>query len=162
MTRPVAPEEPELHRAARRGDIATLERLHRVGADMDSRTDIEIDEDCTLRGLSPLMVAARSIDGATVETLKWLLEHGADLHAESEWGLTAAWFAAGRGGRRSSQKWQLVPEHVDRLRFLLDADGDRRGAKRVIDPSLLTQLHGLPGRFRCSWRPNRAAWNVCV
>jgi ankyrin repeat protein len=120
MEHPVL-EEPDFHRAARLGDIATLERLLAEGADIDVRADLEEDNGSFLRGLTPLMVAARSIDGAGVETLAWLLQQGANLYATSEGGVTAAWYAAGNGGRCEFHPWRLVSDHMDRLRFLLDA-----------------------------------------
>ncbi len=149
MSRPGWPPEPELHRAARTGDIETLQRLHRAGVEINGRIDIRVDDEFTLHGLTPLMVAARSIDGATVETLKWLSERGADLRAESDDGLTAAWFAAGKGGRSPSDRWRVVPDHVDRLRFLLDAGGDSRGTRR-LNPMLLIEAceAGDPARVK--------------
>jgi ankyrin repeat protein len=124
MTKPDSPPESPLHRAARLGDIAMLEILIAQGADINSRADLEFDYGSHLRQLTPLMVAARSIDGATVETLRWLLEHGADLHARSEGGNTAAWYAAGDGGRCEFHECAVTPEHVRRLEYLLDAGLD--------------------------------------
>lgn len=149
MPRPTPPSESELHRAARTGDIASLERLHSQGADMNERADLEVDNGPHLRGITPLMNAARSIDGATVETLQWLLTHGAKLNAESEGGNTAAWYAAGKGGRWSFHEWRLVSDHVDRLRFLLDAGLDPK-EKNFIGRSLLTEAceAGDPARVK--------------
>ena len=118
---PPTPPEPEIHRAARIGDTATFGRLVENGADVDARGDLEFDHGPFLRGLTPLMVAARSVDGAGVETLRWLLAHGADLRALSEAGVTAAWYAAGKGGRWGEVAWRAEAPHVERLRWLLDA-----------------------------------------
>lgn len=118
------PPEPPIHRAARKGDIAELQRLIKDGADIDERADLEFDNGAHLRGLTPLMDAARSIDGASTETLKWLVKQGADLHAESAGGDTAAWYAAGHGGRWEFHKRAVTPDHVHRLRYLLDAGLD--------------------------------------
>ena len=96
---PPAPPEPEIHRAARLGDTASVERLLASGVAIDARCALEFDHGAVLRGLTPLMLAARSVDGADVATLRWLLAHGADLRAGSEAGVTAAWYAAGKGGR---------------------------------------------------------------
>jgi len=60
------PPEPEIHRAARTGDHTAIERLLAAGADVDERADLEFDHGPHLRGLTPLLTAARSIDGATV------------------------------------------------------------------------------------------------
>lgn len=116
----VLPPEPPIHRAARRGDLAALQALLDAGADIDQRGDVEIDNGPHLRGLTPLMTAARSIDGATTETLRFLLDHGADLPATSEGGNTAAWYAAGDGGRWEFHRRATTPDHVERLRLLLD------------------------------------------
>lgn len=116
--------EPAIHQAARRGDLETLKRLLADGVPIDTRFDVETDCGTVFQQLTPLMTAARSIDGATADTLAWLLDHGADLHAVSKGGVTAAWYAAGKGGRWHSHHWQLVPAHAERLRFLLDAGLD--------------------------------------
>jgi len=121
MTKPPEPSEPPIHAAARTGDIAALERFVRGGVDINLATDLEVDNGPHLRQLTPLMVAARSIDGASVETLRWLIDHGADLHAKSEGGETAAYYAAGKGGRWHFHSWRVVPDHASRLAFLLDA-----------------------------------------
>jgi Ankyrin repeat len=73
--------EPPIHRAARLGDLAELERLLAAGEDVNSRADLEYDYGPFLRQLTPLVVAARSEDGTTAETLRWLLGHGADPRA---------------------------------------------------------------------------------
>lgn len=149
MSHPAPPPEPEIHRAARLGDIAALEQLIATGTDIDARCDLGVDHGPHLRGLTPLMVAARSIDGATTETLRWLLDHGADLLATSDGGNTAAWYAAGKGGRWESHEWRLVPDHVDRLRFLLDAGIDATEVN-FIGRSLLTEASqaGDPARVK--------------
>jgi ankyrin repeat protein len=128
MSERAVPPEPEIHRAARTGDHTAIERLLAAGADVDERADLEFDHGPHLRGLTPLLTAARSIDGATVATLRLLLDRGADLQATSEGGGDAAWYAAGTGMRiRGLHPWRVVPDHVDRLRFLLDAGLSPRG-----------------------------------
>lgn len=114
------PPESAIHRAARKGNIAELERLLKAGADVNERGDVEIDNGSYLRGLTPLMTAARSIDGATVETLRWLVEHGAEVRAVSDAGVTAAWYGAGHGGRWEFHRKAITPDHAERLRYLLD------------------------------------------
>lgn len=112
------------------------------GADVNERRDLEVDNGPFMRHLTPLMVAARSVDGAGVATLQWLLDHGADLRAVSEAGVTAAWYAAGKGGRWAFHDYTPCPDFVDRLRFLLD---------RGLDPnetsdngrSMLTEACGV-------------------
>ncbi|MBB6053661.1 ankyrin repeat domain-containing protein [Armatimonas rosea] len=116
-------EEPLLARAARLGDRAALERLIADGADINARIDFEWEYLSACGNVTPLMIAARSVDGATVATLAWLLEHGADLFATSDerGHQNAAWYAAGLGGRWECLPWRNVPSHGERLRFLLDA-----------------------------------------
>ncbi|MCC7138712.1 MAG: hypothetical protein IT460_09850 [Planctomycetes bacterium] len=122
MSERAVPPEPAIHRAARTGDHAAIERLLAAGADVDEPADLEFDHGPHLRGLTPLLTAARSIDGATVATLRLLLDRGANLHARAEGGGDAAWYAAGTGMRIPGlHTWRVVPEHVERLRFLLDA-----------------------------------------
>lgn len=116
--------EPAIHRAARLGDLPALERLLAEGADIELRHDADKEHGSQLRQLTPLMTAARSIDGATDETILWLLERGASLHAVSGGGVTAAWYAAGKGGRWHFDPWRLAPGHAARLKVLLDAGLD--------------------------------------
>ncbi len=113
--------EPEIHRAARRGDLPTLARLLAEGVDINLRYDVDTEHGSQLRQLTPLMTAARSMDGATEQALAWLVEHGADLHAVSGGKVTAAWYAAGKGGCWWADPWHKVPSHAARLKFLLDA-----------------------------------------
>lgn len=70
--------EPSLHRAARVGDCTEIHRLVGEGADVNAVIDLDFDPDAFLRGVTPLMVAAGSGDGASVETVKTLLDLGAD------------------------------------------------------------------------------------
>lgn len=142
------PPEPPLHRAARVGDHAALRRLLDSSADIETRA-IPAFERGT-EGLTPLMVAACSVDGASVETLALLLERGADLRATSH-SSTAAWYAAGGDGGYENPSDRTTPDRVDRLRYLLDAgldaregDDDRRAlisqAARVGDPARVRLL----------------------
>jgi ankyrin repeat protein len=150
------PPEPAMHRAARRGDVDELERLLAAGADVDERGDVEIDNGPHLRGLTPLMVAARSIDGATTDTLRWLVDRGADLHARSEGGNTAAWYAAGHGGRWPFHRRAVTPDHAERLRFLLDAGLDVHECNG-IGRSLVTEAAGAGDPARLSLLLERGA-----
>jgi ankyrin repeat protein len=115
------PPEPSIHRAARLGDLTELARLMAGGADINSRADLEYDHGGFLKGLTPLMVAARSGDGASVETLRWMVERGADLRAVSRGGVTAAWYAAGDGQWLPFYPEAQVTDQLERLRYLLDA-----------------------------------------
>ena len=99
-----------MHEAARFGDIPALERLLAAGADINAPVDLNTGCGKYWRQLTPLMVAASSQEGATVETLQWLLEHGANLSATSAAGYTAIWYAAGNG------RWQEAQSSSSQLR----------------------------------------------
>lgn len=107
-----------LHIAAQFGDIAAMERLVAEGMDINGRTDIL--HEWFANDDTPLMVAAMSEHGATAETVKWLLEHGADPHLTSGSGVTAAWYAAGGYPSPSSLLGRNL-DRSERLRLLLDA-----------------------------------------
>lgn len=114
--------EPPLHRAARLGDLIALERLLAEGADINAPATIVSGSIASYTfycyHVTPLMVAARSVDGASVATLRWLLDNGAELDPQ------AAWYAAGRGGRERETPWTPPEDQTERLRFLLDAGLD--------------------------------------
>jgi ankyrin repeat protein len=116
--------ESPFHRAARLGELAELQRLLDAGADINGRSDIAVDHGAYLQQLTPLMAAARATAGATVATLRWLVAHGADLHARSAGGVSAAWYAAGDGGAFGEERPSGPTDHAARLRFLLDAGLD--------------------------------------
>lgn len=132
------PPEPAIHCAARKGNISLLAELVGQGADVNQRADLEFDNGPHLKGLTTLMVAARSIDGANVETLRWLVENGADINARSEGDNTAAWYAAGHGGRWNFHKKEVTPDHVERLRFLLNLGLDPT-ERNYVGRSLITE-----------------------
>lgn len=146
-TSPSLPEsiEPPFHRAARLGAIAEMERLL-PGVKIDKRIDLP---EQSLYGVTALMVAAQSVDGADVRTLDWLLAHGADLHARSANGATAAWHCAGGGGLAEFRPWRQMPDHTERLRFLLDA-GLSPEDRAINGQSLMTQAcrAGDPARIQ--------------
>lgn len=163
-----SPFEPEIHRAARLGDVLSLERLVTSGTDVDARGDLEFDHGPSLRGLTPLMIAAGSPEGADVATLRWLLTHGANLRATSEAGVTSAWYAAGRGGRFRGTEQRAQTPHAERLRFLLDAGLDPRedhgnGRSLLVeacaagDPARVALLLDRGALHTPSWGPDEAA-----
>jgi ankyrin repeat protein len=136
--------ESPLHRAARQGDRVALAALATAGADLNERMDLKLEDDSIYPiRLTPLMVAAQSTDGATVETLRWLVAQGADIYARSASGVTAAWYAAGYGDRwERSQPGPQAPsvnafDFADRLRYLLDLGLDVN--ERYYGRSLLTE-----------------------
>jgi ankyrin repeat protein len=144
------PGEPELHRASRLGDTVALRRLAAAGEDLNSVFDIGLDPGAYPRPATPLMVAAGSGDGATVETVRLLLELGADPHLETEAGSAAVFACIGLG-------WNYRPGgDAARLRHLLDAGcplpltGEKAsrlvaGVAALGDPARLSVLLGLGG-----------------
>ena len=120
-SKPAGPPEPDVHRAARTGNISELERLVENGVDIDHKADFAFDHGPYLRQLTPLMIAAASTEGATVETIRWLVRSGADVRLRSEGGCTAAWYAAGGMQGFFSQSTGEPSDHHERLQFLLDA-----------------------------------------
>ncbi|MCX6367781.1 MAG: ankyrin repeat domain-containing protein [Armatimonadetes bacterium] len=105
--------EPALHRAARLGDIAQLERLLAEGADLEAGDQ---------NGATPLMIAAGSTDAETKGAVEWLLAQGANPKTTGGWyRVTATWYAAGPDLYCDA----TVPtDQADRLRILLDASLD--------------------------------------
>jgi ankyrin repeat protein len=145
---PPKPGEPEVHRAAREGDADALGRLAAAGADLNGVFDMSLDPHAYPRLATPLMVAAGSGDGATVETVRVLLRLGADPALETTAGSAAVFACVGLG-------WNYRPGgDAARLRILLDAgcplplSGER--ASRLVaqvaalaDPARLSLLLGL-------------------
>lgn len=122
--------EPPLHRAARLGDADAIRALHAEGADLNAPFDISLDPGSQTCFATPLMIAAGSGDGASVDTVRLLLELGADLTVEIE-SRTAASFACDGLG------WNYRPGgDVDRLRLLFEAGcplaGDPKAANRLF------------------------------
>lgn len=101
--------ESAIHQAAKRGDIALLERLYAQGVNLEAGDQ---------NGATPLMVAASSTEAETKAAVEWLLAHGADPHACCAWfGVTAAWYAA---GGESPDDRKVLPDQLERLGILLD------------------------------------------
>ncbi|MBX3385047.1 MAG: ankyrin repeat domain-containing protein [Phycisphaeraceae bacterium] len=153
--------EPPLHRAARVGDCGEIRRLVESGERIDSTFNTELDPDAYERNATPFMVAAGSSDGANVETLRVLLELGADPKAVID-GRSAATFAC-----HGLACWHKPGGDAERLRFVLRAGcplpADPEDANRLLcmtaatgDPERLSVLleHGLNARGH--WDPVRA------
>lgn len=81
-----------VHKAAIGGEVATLERLIASGQDINQRTKHSWGQ--TREGTTPLMFAAEAGQAAVV---KWLLEHGADISLQDQYGKTAHDYAASAG-----------------------------------------------------------------
>lgn len=147
-----------MHRAARTGDCAEIRRLVAAGARIDSTFNTELDPDAYCREATPFMVAAGSSDGSSVETLRVLMELGADPKTVIE-GRSAATFAC-----QGLACWYKPGGDAERLRFVLGAGcplpTDPERANRLLcdtaatgDPERLRTLleHGLNARGH--WDP---------
>lgn len=106
--------EPPLHRAARLGDHDEIRRLVAAGHPINALADSEFRQYFHPRYATPFMVAAGSSNGATVETLRLLLELGADPAFQLA-GRSAATYAA-----TGVAYYHNPAGHVDRLQFVLD------------------------------------------
>jgi len=127
---PPKPGEPSLHRAARLGEHAEIERLIADGADINLAYDMALDPAARSTLANPLMVAAGSGDGATLETLRLLVKLGADPQAIWSNQSAATFAARGLG-------WNYRPGgDAERLRFLLELGvpvaGNDKMANRAI------------------------------
>jgi ankyrin repeat protein len=119
--------ESEIHQAALIGDLGALQKLIDSGVDVNLAIDCAPDDYAYLRQLTPLMVAAISQQGASVETVRWLVEYGADLNVKSAAKYTAIWYALGfwyveddNNLRVDRTNPDLILEQSERLRYLLD------------------------------------------
>lgn len=109
-----------MHYAAYFGDLIKLEQLVSKGTDINSRADLSSTHGSFFRQLTPLTIAAGSTNGATVKTLKWMVEHNANIYAKSLAGVTAAWYAAGNIELLQLHEPKFNNENVLKLEYLLD------------------------------------------
>lgn len=122
-----------LFTAAREGQPDEVRRLIGAGADPNSIDPTDLGNGMFLINLTPLMVAAGS-PRSNVETVRVLLELGANPLCRSLGGTTALWYAAGGlGFSLETTDWKLEEGHpylnwgggdAERLQLLLDAGGD--------------------------------------
>jgi ankyrin repeat protein len=140
---PPKPGEPPMHAAARTGDHDAIRALHADGARLDGVFNVQLDPDAGATPATPLMAAAGSGDGATADTVRLLIELGADPK-QTVGRHSAAAFAAGGLG------WNYKPGgDAARLRLLLDA-----GAPLPTTPSDRNRMlchaaeRGDPDRLR--------------
>jgi len=130
---PPKKDEPALHCAVRLGDHESIRRLCSEGADIDLPFDMRLDEPMGRNFLaSPLMVAAGSGYGASLDTMRLLLDLGAKPLLNFGSGSIARFAAAGLG-------WNYIPGgDAARLRLCLDLgcdpdETDDRGVTLLAD-----------------------------
>lgn len=139
---------PSIHTAADQGNIPELQRLLNIGHDINQRADFDIDYP-PLRGLTPLMTAARSDNPHATDTLRFLIKHGADPRQRSEQNINAAWYAAGAATPEQSTLPQTHPDRLERLRYLLDLGLNPRDHDRHAGSLLTTACSaGDPARVQ--------------
>jgi ankyrin repeat protein len=127
--------DKSLFEAAREGRADEVARLIAQGADVNARHPKYCDHGAFLDGFTPLMWAAAS-PRSNAQTVKALLDAGADLFAVSNGEVSALWYASGGGSG-----YPLTPENlmeleeshpyrdwgggdVERLQLILDAGAD--------------------------------------
>ena len=147
MIDPQALLKSPMHHAASTGDVAELGRLLALGADINAPMDLAEDYGLFYKGLTPLMIAACSDLGATVETIGWLIDQGADISIQSAGGVTAAWYAAGKGIVMKQIDDIAISDQAERLRIFLSAGLDPNETS-ANGRSLLTEacIAGAPTR----------------
>jgi uncharacterized protein len=150
---PPKQDEPALHRAARLGDHGSIRRLVKEGCELNLAFDIGLDPGAHATFATPLMVAAGSGDGASVETMRVLLELGADPLLNLESG-TIARFAAGSLG------WNYLPGgDAHRLSLCLDLgcdpnETDGRGVTLLADAAATGDADRVKVLLVAGARPN--------
>ncbi len=117
---PPKKDEPLLHRAARLGDHAAIRRWVGEGHDINQLFDMGLDPGTYPQMATPLMAAAGSGEGATVETMKLLLSLGADFQIKGDPRSLASFASCGLG-------WNYVPGgDSDRLKLCLELGCDSK------------------------------------
>src|SRR5882724_101730 len=152
---PPKQDEPPLHRAARLGDLESIRRLVNEGRDINLPFDIRLDPDGRMALATPLMVAAGSGDGASLETMRLLLELGANSLLRFGWGSIARFAAGGLG-------WNYLPGGDGaRLRLCLDLgcdanETDKRGVTLRADATATGDVDRVKVLLEAGAKPNAA------
>jgi ankyrin repeat protein len=174
QTKPM-PAEPPLHRAARTGDHDAIRVLVARGVDINLMGDLKLDTDSYDRPATPLMAAAGSGDGASVETVRLLLELGADptLILDAESAATFACTGLGWGYRSGgdTDRLRLLLEHGAPLprnparanRLLCDTakGGDAQRVATMLDHGLAANGHSDAEEARTEARDMMQTFSSC-
>lgn len=112
--------ETPIHRAARVGDHDAIRRLVADGCDVDELLDIQRDVGNPPDCVTPLAQAVASNDGASVDTVRLLLELGASIDPDGA--RSIPWSASIGLARRNAPAGS-----VDRFRYVLDRYAERVG-----------------------------------
>lgn len=147
--------EPPLHRAARMGEDAAIRELVREGADVNELFDVRLDPGGRHAMATPLMVAAGSGYGATVQTMRLLSELGANESLATDFGSIARFAAGGLG-------WNYLPGgDVARLQYCLSLgcdpnEIDRRGVSLIADAANTGDVQRVRVLIEAGANPNIA------
>lgn len=108
------------HRSAFFGNQAGLEYSLELGLDINSRISLAHNYDVCFSDLTPFMLAAWSSAGATVETLHWLIQNGANPHLRSAAKVNAAWYAIANPSWWHDPEQHQKHDRLSRLRYILN------------------------------------------
>lgn len=151
---PRAGETP-LHTAARLGDAAAIRRLIGEAAEVNLAADLGTPGHPWL--VTPLMLAAGSADGATAETVRLLLELGADPAVVTNAGSAAAFACEVHAGGDAERLRLLLqagsplprsPKRLNRLVCDVAATGDAERLAILLDRGGNPNGHFEPAEAR--------------
>lgn len=146
-------DEPALHRAARLGDHEGIRCIVNEGGDINLAFDIRLDPGGRSALATPLMVAAGSGYGASLQTMRLLLELGADPLLKFGWGSIARFAAGGLG-------WNYLPGgDAARLQLCLDSgcdpdETDKRGVTLLADAAATGDVDRVKVLLHAGSKPN--------
>jgi ankyrin repeat protein len=149
-------DEPALHCAARLGDHERIRQLLNEGCDIDLAFDMRLDPGARPAFATPLMVAAGSGYGASIETMRVLLELGADPSVKIKSGSIARYAAGGLG-------WNYLPGgDASRLRLCLDLgcdpnETDERGVTLMADAASTGDVDRVKALLDVGANPNASS-----
>jgi hypothetical protein len=135
-------EPSPLMKSAQRGDVEAVHRLLKAGANADERWYEGFRWHGTrTRNKSVLVFAAEHSNANQLAVMKLLIDAGADLYAEDNWGMSAFDRAIDRGN----------PEAVELLWERSDKQVFRKRAERNLSRAYQGLMPGL-GQEQRSWR----------
>jgi ankyrin repeat protein len=155
---PPKADEPPLHGAARTGDAEAIRRFLQNGADINVIFNLSLHPEGRDHPATPLMVAAGSGDGASLETVDLLLTLGANPRTVTEAGSAATFACNGLGwnykpGGDAARLKRLLaagsplpPDPEDRNRLLCEtaATGDAARLKVLLQHGLSAKGYSDP------------------